>query len=89
MGMCEGKTVCEIYRDKKYCSKSDEKRSKYGVCDCRHAILPCDIGECVFFMDMCPGPSVVDTAHPMDVNADAGLKAYAARLQALRVKGKV
>ena len=47
MGMCSGKTECKIYRDKKFCSKVDEKRSEYGVCQCRHAALQCEVDTCV------------------------------------------
>lgn len=48
MSMCAGKTMCEIYRDKKYCRKFEEKQGQYGVCDCRHAILPCDVDSCYY-----------------------------------------
>lgn len=62
MSACAGKTCCEIYRDKKYCSKAGEKNGYDNVCNCRHAVRPCDVGRC-FYEDLCgmkEAPSLSD-----------------------------
>ena len=46
MSMCAGAILCDIYRDKKYCRKVDEKQDARGRCDCRHARLTCEVGPC-------------------------------------------
>lgn len=46
MSMCAGKTKCEIYRDKRYCRRAEERTGAGGVCDCRHAIRPCEVSIC-------------------------------------------
>lgn len=48
MSTCAGKTCCEIYRDKKYCRKVNEKNGSDNVCNCRHAVRPCDVESCNF-----------------------------------------
>lgn len=55
MSKCPGKYLCNIYRDKKYCRKREDKENGYdGVCMCRHAILPCKAEESpCFFRDIC------------------------------------
>lgn len=45
MSMCAGKIACEIYRDKRYCSKSTEENKE---CECHHAVRLCDVNECGF-----------------------------------------
>lgn len=52
MGMCSGKVYCKIYRDKKYCKKSDAK-GDYKECNCRHARALCQVSICGFSED-CP-----------------------------------
>lgn len=52
MSACAGKTYCEIYRDKKYCRKVDEKNGSDNVCNCRHAAKPCDVEKC-FYEEFC------------------------------------
>lgn len=47
MSACSGKTMCDIYRNKRYCRKLDEKQNDRGVCDCRHAALTCKVDRCV------------------------------------------
>lgn len=55
MSMCAGKTECEIYRDKKYCRKAEDRMNGYdGICLCNHAILPCQVKyDRCFFSDIC------------------------------------
>ena len=48
--MCHGVVKCEIYRDKRFCGKS---APEWEICDCRHARLPCEVGECGF-EEKCP-----------------------------------
>ena len=52
MSMCSGKTLCDIYRDKKYCRKVEEKQDARGICNCRHAALGCEVGKCTL-EDIC------------------------------------
>ncbi len=47
MSQCAGKTICEIYRDKKYCRK-ENARSNDEICNCRHAVMLCEVSRCVF-----------------------------------------
>lgn len=51
MGACS-KIYCEIYRDKKYCSKTIANHNGM-VCDCSHAGRLCDIAVCPLEKD-CP-----------------------------------
>lgn len=46
MSMCAGAIMCDIYRNKKYCRKVDEKQDNRGRCDCRHARLICEVERC-------------------------------------------
>lgn len=51
MSMCEGNIYCEIYRNKKYCHRT-EAASEYRECiGCRHAKRRCEVGNCVFEID--------------------------------------
>ena len=34
--------MCKIYRDKSRCAKN-ALRERDGVCDCRHAVFPCEV----------------------------------------------
>lgn len=44
MSMCEGNIYCEIYRNKKYCHRT-EAASEYRECiGCRHAKRRCEVG---------------------------------------------
>lgn len=47
MSMCAGAAECEIYRDKKFCRKAEEKQNDRGQCDCRHARRACEVGPCI------------------------------------------
>lgn len=49
--ICVGKVYCEIYRDKKYCSKATA--GNHQPCDCRHAAAKCDVARCAA-EDDCP-----------------------------------
>lgn len=62
MSCCSGKTECEIYRDKKYCRKLDEKNGLNNVCNCRHAVRRCKVGNCIFdeFCKVKDEPSLED-----------------------------
>lgn len=62
MSMCSGKTLCDIYRDKKYCRKVEEKQNDRGICNCRHAALTCEVGRCVMeeFCGAKNAPSLAD-----------------------------
>lgn len=71
MGMCAGKTECEIYRNKKYCSKFEEKSDVYGVCACRHALHQCEVGSCVLYLRGCNGPSHVGARPLRPIGAEA------------------
>ena len=48
MSGCSGRIRCDIYRDKKYCSKLSEKQNDFGVCHCRHAVRICKVERCGF-----------------------------------------
>ena len=62
MSWCNGKTYCEIYRNKVYCNRGN--RSDNGkLCDCRHAKYLCQVEYCKTIESLCPGP--VDMAHEM------------------------
>lgn len=52
------KDFCEIYRDKKYCSRA----SKREVCDCRHAVYACQTGLKCGLKDVykCKGPLMIE-----------------------------
>lgn len=51
---CAGKTLCNMYRDKKYCRTVGQKMNDDGVCDCRHAVRPCDVeAEQCFIENVC------------------------------------
>ena len=78
MGMCSGKTECEIYRDKKFCSKAPEKSDDYGVCACRHALYPCELSSCVFYSRGCNGPSSGGARPLRPIGAEALRKIIAA-----------
>lgn len=65
MSACPGKYLCNIYRDKSYCKKREEKENGYdGVCMCRHAILPCKAEESpCFFADICEDKPDIEIQH--------------------------
>ena len=53
MSMCSGKTMCNIYRSKRYCRASDKKEVGIAkMCKCVHACYPCEVDICVM-QDVC------------------------------------
>ena len=61
MSMCAGKTDCEIYRDKRFCRRSEVRQDEYRVCRCSHARMPCQIGSCSL-TDICEQYSIMKEA---------------------------
>lgn len=45
MSWCGGRVCCKIYRDKKFCRKS-EHAENHVPCDCRHARFRCEVEPC-------------------------------------------
>lgn len=52
MSWC-AKEYCEIYRNKKYCSRRNEKQEHAGVCKCQHAKRACQVNVSCSFEDRC------------------------------------
>lgn len=54
MSVCIGKIKCEIYREKRFCSKAAAVDENHECVGCRHAKRQCDVGHCVFSVNgMC------------------------------------